>query len=129
MIRRPPRSTRTDTLVPYTTLFRSAFARGDPRGRRTPGIAGARDLAWHVVDPVFAAVDAQRDRDRSGGQVEQLARHRAFDRLLRIDGFAFLPLEQEVDLFGRHLATQEIGVHPRQVDALIAGNRVHLSDA
>src|SRR3546814_2890334 len=26
MIRRPPRSTRTDTLFPYTTLFRSAFA-------------------------------------------------------------------------------------------------------
>src|SRR3546814_17694378 len=25
MIRRPPRSTRTDTLVPYTTLFRSLF--------------------------------------------------------------------------------------------------------
>src|SRR3546814_9095646 len=28
MIRRPPRSTRTDTLVPYTTLFRSLA--GDP---------------------------------------------------------------------------------------------------
>src|SRR3546814_18076257 len=27
MIRRPPRSTRTDTLFPYTTLFRSAFGR------------------------------------------------------------------------------------------------------
>src|SRR3546814_12660460 len=27
MIRRPPRSTRTDTLVPYTTLFRSAGQR------------------------------------------------------------------------------------------------------
>src|SRR3546814_16841055 len=26
MIRRPPRSTRTDTLFPYTTLFRSGFA-------------------------------------------------------------------------------------------------------
>src|SRR3546814_18193322 len=26
MIRRPPRSTRTDTLCPYTTLFRSCFA-------------------------------------------------------------------------------------------------------
>src|SRR3546814_16007548 len=25
MIRRPPRSTRTDTLLPYTTLFRSSF--------------------------------------------------------------------------------------------------------
>src|SRR3546814_2456923 len=28
MIRRPPRSTRTDTLVPYTTLFRSRFPCG-----------------------------------------------------------------------------------------------------
>src|SRR3546814_5303336 len=28
MIRRPPRSTRTDTLFPYTTLFRSACLRG-----------------------------------------------------------------------------------------------------
>src|SRR3546814_9658027 len=27
MIRRPPRSTRTDTLFPYTTLFRSEFLR------------------------------------------------------------------------------------------------------
>src|SRR3546814_15748658 len=27
MIRRPPRSTRTDTLFPYTTLFRSLLAR------------------------------------------------------------------------------------------------------
>src|SRR3546814_7880186 len=27
MIRRPPRSTRTDTLFPYTTLFRSGFER------------------------------------------------------------------------------------------------------
>src|SRR3546814_6557110 len=30
MIRRPPRSTRTDTLFPYTTLFRSGFAAGMP---------------------------------------------------------------------------------------------------
>src|SRR3546814_9880441 len=28
MIRRPPRSTRTDTLFPYTTLFRSLFSVG-----------------------------------------------------------------------------------------------------
>src|SRR3546814_7364311 len=32
MIRRPPRSTRTDTLFPYTTLFRS-----DRAGRLRPG--------------------------------------------------------------------------------------------
>src|SRR3546814_3354378 len=29
MIRRPPRSTRTDTLFPYTTLFRSQYICGD----------------------------------------------------------------------------------------------------
>src|SRR3546814_7469480 len=32
MIRRPPRSTRTDTLFPYTTLFRSAAPAGAPDG-------------------------------------------------------------------------------------------------
>src|SRR3546814_1333181 len=31
MIRRPPRSTRTDTLFPYTTLFRSIFCETDRR--------------------------------------------------------------------------------------------------
>src|SRR3546814_16031592 len=36
MIRRPPRSTRTDTLFPYTTLFRSAR-------RRQPHAAGSRN--------------------------------------------------------------------------------------
>src|SRR3546814_148207 len=35
MIRRPPRSTRTDTLFPYTTLFRSTGAGG---GRRRPAV-------------------------------------------------------------------------------------------
>src|SRR3546814_5508581 len=34
MIRRPPRSTRTDTLFPYTTLFRSDGRRGHRRGGR-----------------------------------------------------------------------------------------------
>src|SRR3546814_1929715 len=37
MIRRPPRSTRTDTLVPYTTLFRSSSARLGCRERRSLG--------------------------------------------------------------------------------------------
>src|SRR3546814_5913994 len=32
MIRRPPRSTRTDTLFPYTTLFRSPHTAVDPDG-------------------------------------------------------------------------------------------------
>src|SRR3546814_2618987 len=39
MIRRPPRSTRTDTLFPYTTLFRS-FATTDRSRITSAGAAG-----------------------------------------------------------------------------------------
>src|SRR3546814_9039428 len=41
MIRRPPRSTRTDTLFPYTTLFRSV-GRGGAAFRTARRIAGDR---------------------------------------------------------------------------------------
>src|SRR3546814_8805615 len=44
MIRRPPRSTRTDTLFPYTTLFRSTMFRATRtfwrRGTCGPGVPG-----------------------------------------------------------------------------------------
>src|SRR3546814_19871194 len=43
MIRRPPRSTRTDTLFPYTTLFRSAVQGFRQRGR--PQVAEVALLA------------------------------------------------------------------------------------
>src|SRR3546814_4269534 len=39
MIRRPPRSTRTDTLFPYTTLFRSAVYLDSDRSIRPDGTA------------------------------------------------------------------------------------------
>src|SRR3546814_18936669 len=56
MIRRPPRSTRTDTLFPYTTLFRSlaemaALRLGDVLGL---GAAGA-DLDGGVAVPILFA--------------------------------------------------------------------------
>src|SRR3546814_15231408 len=45
MIRRPPRSTRTDTLFPYTTLFRS------PHGpRRGPPVHSRSSQHPHQVD-------------------------------------------------------------------------------
>src|SRR3546814_6911099 len=48
MIRRPPRSTRTDTLFPYTTLFRSQFRL---RGRGVKSVRSSRhgDLICRVV--------------------------------------------------------------------------------
>src|SRR3546814_7804050 len=39
MIRRPPRSTRTDTLFPYTTLFRSSKSVSSPAAKAPSGQA------------------------------------------------------------------------------------------
>src|SRR3546814_7131871 len=74
MIRRPPRSTRTDTLFPYTTLFRAflvaqrelrALAFGDVGAHADEG-AGARVLLLHQVPaPVRPGVFAD------GGAVAQ----------------------------------------------------------
>src|SRR3546814_12406421 len=53
MIRRPPRSTRTDTLFPYTTLFRSPVWRAktpDERAALMHKAAGIiRDRADHIA--------------------------------------------------------------------------------
>src|SRR3546814_11198756 len=44
MIRRPPRSTRTDTLFPYTTLFRSDGDNGFPTSEFGPGLVSELSL-------------------------------------------------------------------------------------
>src|SRR3546814_13072192 len=74
MIRRPPRSTRTDTLFPYTTLFRSEERKDaahpdqhedDARGDRRPfddvGKLAQRQLS------VDQTLDNQRIDDADGG--------------------------------------------------------------
>src|SRR3546814_1183088 len=65
MIRRPPRSTRTDTLCPYTTLFRSRRARERRPDARIDGVLvqpmARRSKAREVIagiadDPTFGPV-------------------------------------------------------------------------
>src|SRR3546814_11490219 len=70
MIRRPPRSTRTDTLFPYTTLFRS---RGDQhaddvgaRGGQRPGV-----LVGHVAEGAHGGIDAPAQRFGNAGRLAQ----------------------------------------------------------
>src|SRR3546814_11128474 len=53
MIRRPPRSTRTATLFPYTTLFRSQFGEGITRwGDQISGVTwrGGVGNRWSIED-------------------------------------------------------------------------------
>src|SRR3546814_7930568 len=72
MIRRPPRSTRTDTLFPYTTLFRSAIGGGMQHG---PGKARASfycndaDLAAQA-EP--ASTQAAPDQARIAGDPQAI---------------------------------------------------------
>src|SRR3546814_13509589 len=59
MIRLPPRSTRTDTLFPYTTLFRSARHKtngGKQRPRRGNG-AARYACEWMTPDDLYQAGD------------------------------------------------------------------------
>src|SRR3546814_4355042 len=74
MLRRPPRSTRTDTLVPYTTLFRSGHRHGAFDGH---GI-------WHVRKAGLAALSRQSGRGLPGPQrvasAEYVGRDREADR-------------------------------------------------
>src|SRR3546814_16172013 len=55
MIRRPPRSTRTDTLFPYTTLFRSACGRGGAQRLHAAVEVIAGEIGLRAVAQPFAA--------------------------------------------------------------------------
>src|SRR3546814_20618060 len=64
MIRRPPRSTLTDTLFPYTTLFRSAKTKRAAQGERLCRAADAvrvvhipRSHAVFLGEPETAFID------------------------------------------------------------------------
>src|SRR3546814_16645757 len=54
MIRRPPRSTRTDTLVPYTTLFRSVLARSGLRTHYAEASRGTLDARTDNLDELVS---------------------------------------------------------------------------
>src|SRR3546814_18200148 len=71
MIRRPPRSTRTDTLFPYTTLFRSPDHRRYPR-LASPGKASPRGgfVMTDALDRKRQAITARRDASTFPGEVE-----------------------------------------------------------
>src|SRR3546814_18758922 len=77
MSRRPPRSTRTDTLFPYTTLFRSARAgphnilvgrQGHALELLLDGLAGHRD----AVAVQVAAVEQRPHDDLHAADLEEV---------------------------------------------------------
>src|SRR3546814_5344842 len=81
MIRLPPRSTRTDTLFPYTTLFRSAAIR---RRRQCEGCAARFTTFERIQLRDFWVVKSEGrrepfDREKLARSVEIACRKRAID--------------------------------------------------
>src|SRR3546814_8604156 len=70
MLRRPPRSTRTDTLFPYTTLFRSEFLRFGPlvaanRYERIYFWPDPRGITLRQVQGLLGQADGSRSEEHT----------------------------------------------------------------
>src|SRR3546814_1564126 len=101
MIRRPPRATRTDTLIPSSTVFRSD---GDRQPEAPPQHHGSNAVGIEIVgiDEADALATLQKPAERrSGAGIKQVRRetHAAFgDReVARV-----VDLDPEADLAARH---------------------------
>src|SRR3546814_11673432 len=84
MIRRPPRSTRTDTLFPYTTLFRSLS------GKRAlvTGIASQRSIANGIADAMHregAQLAFTYQNDKLKSRVENAAAEYGSNLVIPLD--------------------------------------------
>src|SRR3546814_16392871 len=73
MIRRPLRSTRTDTLFPYTTLFRSGLGGKDSGIKRVhvvgAGVMGGDIAAWAAYKGFDVTLQDREQRFIDGAQV------------------------------------------------------------
>src|SRR3546814_15803564 len=78
MIRRQPRSTRTDTLFPYTSLFRSQASTSS--GRTGSNLHAARGLSLRI------AISRKRERPADRGAAQNEARDRPGHRRDRRPG-------------------------------------------
>src|SRR3546814_10042634 len=114
MIRRPPRSTRTDTLFPYTTLFRSAAGARQcerprsagsafhhielgPASRR--GVAPLRGTIRHCDRPRLRLKRNGLDRGRSEEHTSEL------QSLMRISYAVFCLKKKKKNTIHNHIST------------------------
>src|SRR3546814_9278455 len=103
MIRRPPRSTRTDTLFPYTTLFRSVRGRGvsphhlppRPPRRAEPlqGADGRRQGAF--PDPAVERQLRRVGRGRGGPSLGRSEEHTSELQSLMRNSYAVFCLKKK----------------------------------
>src|SRR3546814_2494151 len=100
MIRRPPRATRTDTLFPYTTLFRSGPAEGRDAGLLDRLEDAGVDVRLHPTEPCqqLAVPDDEAD-PRSEEHTSEL------QSLMRISYAVFCLKKKKNTTIARHILT------------------------
>src|SRR3546814_2460514 len=85
MIRRPPRSTRTDTLFPYTTLFRSFDADRLDYMRRDQLMTGTQhgsiDYEWLMANLEVGEVPIGVDEEKLGRSEEHTSELQSLMRI------------------------------------------------
>src|SRR3546814_2793646 len=114
MIRRPPRSTRTDTLFPYTTLFRSPMfwigfeavtAEAPGTGRECRPIG---DHSGHGADPLGRAAGKSRGRGPDAGRSEEHTSE--LQSLMRIS-YAVFCLKKKNNIPHTHINSRQYSQH------------------
>src|SRR3546814_5402332 len=123
MIRRPPRSTRTDTLFPYTTLFRSAVE--DPSLKidwiTEERMSDAYKAAWQtsIDDPQGFWLEASKAVDRSEEHTSEL------QSLMRIS-YAIFCLQIKKTLNKKNITAQNTKIRPLldQINTLLITNHL-----
>src|SRR3546814_2165989 len=94
MIRRPPRSTRTDTLFPYTTLFRAGTVapqcQYSPERQGSAAVAQREPYISHPVQTLSRTQGSRLDQDRDRPTLARSEEHTSeLQSLMRISYAVF----------------------------------------
>src|SRR3546814_5486577 len=81
MIRRPPRSTRTDPLFPYTTLFRSTVALPEARKHILDGALDERMYGLMAIDPLRNLFDSMPDDELTTHLIAGITKREVLERI------------------------------------------------
>src|SRR3546814_1010537 len=121
MIRRPPRSTRTDTLFPYTTLFRSMMVGAKVAHRH---VAVARRFDRARTKPA-GGVTINQQREHHRGRILLAASPAVIDSKMRRRDLLHRFEDEVHDVPARHPLAQIIGQEHRRLTVQIdeAGGR------
>src|SRR3546814_3128999 len=109
MIRRPPRSTRTDTLFPYTTLFRSVRA----QLRRTCG--GDADAGARRAAALVERGDRRRRGEGGGARSEE---HTSELQSLMRTSYAVFCLKKKIQVSSTSPTCAELSSNMKDYDKI-----------